>query len=146
MNEQQQTVFEGWARVEVMGHQTHIGFVRTEVYGQAVMFRVDVPQLPEREYTTLRPGYIGAAWTPAGTKVHRSAVEGHSVLIGSGSIYRILPCTEGAAIAAIENLTGGDLRVISLPEQKAVEPSRDGDNEQRLDAEFVEEEDADVEF
>lgn len=33
MIEEKQASFEGWARVEVMGHQTHIGFVRTEGSG-----------------------------------------------------------------------------------------------------------------
>lgn len=30
MNELPQAQFNGWARVEVMGHQTHIGFVKTD--------------------------------------------------------------------------------------------------------------------
>jgi hypothetical protein len=51
-----QAQFNGWARVEVMGHQTHIGYVRTEAYGAAVLFRVDTPDLPEREYVRARSG------------------------------------------------------------------------------------------
>ena len=50
-----QAQFNGWARVEVMGHQTHIGYVRTEAYGAAVLFRVDTPELPEREYVLESP-------------------------------------------------------------------------------------------
>src|SRR5208283_4465748 len=108
MSEQQQASFNGWARVEVMGHQTHIGFVRTEVYGQAVMFRVDTPELPERDYTLTEPAYArvnggsGAQWCPVGSTVRRQVRPGCSVLIGAGSIYRIMPCTEEAAATAID--------------------------------------------
>ena len=50
MSEENQASFSGWAKVEVMGHQSHIGFVRTEAYGQAVMFRIHTPELPVREF------------------------------------------------------------------------------------------------
>jgi hypothetical protein len=119
MNEQQAN-FEGWARVEVMGHQTHIGFVRTEAYGAAVMFRVDAPELPEREYVLESPEYVDGRWTPAGATVQRPAVKGHSVLVGAGSIYRIIPCDEAAALKAIETSGRTELKLISLPEGKAL--------------------------
>lgn len=93
MNEQQ-AQFNGWAKVEVMGHQTHIGYVRTEAYGQAVMFRIDQPEFPARQYTLEAPAYVDGKWTLAGAKVERAATQGYSVLVGAGSIYRIIPCTE----------------------------------------------------
>ena len=37
--------FEGWAIVDVLGHQRYVGYVTTEAYGAAVLFRVDVPAL-----------------------------------------------------------------------------------------------------
>lgn len=114
--EQTQAQFNGWARVEVMGHQTHIGYVRTEAYGQAVMFRVDAPQLPERTYQLESPEYVAGKWTPAGATVTRAGIEGCSVLVGAGSIYRILPCTEEAALQAIESLSRPELKLIALPE------------------------------
>lgn len=120
MTELPQAQFNGWARVEVMGHQTHIGFVKTEAYGQTVMFRVDVPQLPERQYVLESPEYIDGTWTPMGATVLRAASEGHSVLIGSGSIYRILPCTEAAAMRAAESAIRSELKLISLPEAKSL--------------------------
>jgi hypothetical protein len=118
----EQASFEGWARVEVMGHQTHIGFVRTEAYGAAVMFRVDVPDLAEREYILDRPQYVNSDWTLAGAKVVRGATKGHSVLVGAGSIYRIIPCDESAAMKAIEAEMRAEMKVISLPEGKALPP------------------------
>ncbi len=119
MPELQQANFEGWAVVEVMGHQSHVGYVRTEAYGAAVLFRVDVPALPEREYALEKPAYVGSSWTPAGALVKRDAVPGHSVLIGSGSIYRVTPCDEAAAMRAIER-TRPELKLVSLPEAKAL--------------------------
>ncbi len=124
---EQQANFEGWARVEVMGHQTHIGFVRTEAYGGAVMFRVDAPELPEREYVLESPAYVAGSWTPAGARVLREAVKGHSVLVGAGSIYRIIPCEESAALKAIEREIRSELKLISLPAHQAL-PAAEGES------------------
>ncbi len=55
MSEMSQAEFTGWARVEILGHQSHVGYVRTEAYGQAVLFRIDTPELPEREYVLTEP-------------------------------------------------------------------------------------------
>jgi hypothetical protein len=125
MEDLPQAQFNGWARVEVMGHQTHIGFVRTEAYGSAVLFRVDTPELPAREYILQEPEYVGGKWAPAGTKVERAAVLGCSVLIGAGSIYRIAPCTEQAALAAIERSGRTELKLIELPPEKALAAAED---------------------
>ena len=118
--DEQQASFNGWARVEVMGHQTHIGYVRTEAYGQAVMFRIDTPELPEREYILTEPAYAEGHWTPAGAKVRRAASPGCSVLVGAGSIYRIIPCSEQAALKAIEAGVRAELKLIELPPAKAI--------------------------
>lgn len=125
MDETKQAQFNGWARVEVMGHQTHIGFVRTEAYGQAVMFRIDTPELPAREYILEEPAYVdvsenGRQWMRAGAKVQRAATPGCSVLVGAGSIYRIIPCTEAAALKAIESTQRPELKLIELPPQAAL--------------------------
>ena len=120
MDELKQAQFNGWARVEVMGHQTHIGFVRTEAYGQAVMFRIDTPERPEREYILEEPAYVEGRWTPQGAKVRRAACPGLSVLVGAGSIYRIVPCSEAAALRAIESSQRAELKLIELPPEKAL--------------------------
>lgn len=138
--EDKQASFTGWARVEVMGHQTHIGFVKTEAYGQAVMFRVDVPQLPEREYVLEEPAYVDGKWTPAGATVRRSESEGHSVLVGAGSIYRIVPCTEAAAMRAAEGNIRSELKLVSLPVSKAITAGNDDPFAQGPDEEEDEDE------
>lgn len=117
---EQQAAFNGWARVEVMGHQTHIGFVRTEAYGQAVMFRIDTPGLPSREYELPEPAYVDGRWTPKGAKVKREAWPDCSVMVGAASIYRIMPCDEAAALKAIESSQRPELKLISLPEGMAL--------------------------
>lgn len=111
--------------VELMGHRREVGFVTTENYGAASLFRVDSPALPERDFVLDRPSY---AWqvdpdtkkraehfVPAGTKVHREAVPPKSCLVGPGSIYAINPCTEDAALHAIETMIERPLILVALP-------------------------------
>lgn len=146
MNELPQAQFNGWARVEVMGHQTHIGYVKTEAYGQAVMFRIDTPELPEREYTLTEPAWVddgpgGRQWMREGAKVKRCFAPGCSVLVGAGSIYRIIPCTEAAALKAIEANVRSELKLIELPPDKALPEAFDPDDEEEFDDE---EQEADV--
>lgn len=81
MTEEQveQSKFTGWAIVEMMGHRKEIGYVTTQAFGQAVMFRVDTPELPEREFILKQPAYANVSqdtrrWCPEGTKVKRAAV------------------------------------------------------------------------
>lgn len=121
MTEQQQARFEGWAIVDVLGHQRYVGYVTTEAYGQAVLFRVDVPALEERERTTKRPGYAAdGRYLPAGTVVKEGAVSGYTKLIGSGSIYAISPCTKEAALEAVEQTQVRPLMQITLPPERAL--------------------------
>ena len=119
--EENQSSFSGWARVEIMGKQTHIGFVRTESYGQAVLFRIDTPELPEREYTLMEPEYVQGRWAAAGSRVVRPSIIGVTVMVGSGSIYRIIPCTELAALAAIENLGRSELKLVEAAPEKMIQ-------------------------
>ena len=142
MTEEQQATFSGWAVVDVLGHQRYVGFVRTEAYGQAVMFRVDVPSLPEREYTLVKPEYVGRTWMAAGTKVQRGATPGYTKLIGAGSIYSISPCDEATAMKAVEANQPAELKVISMPEGKLLESPEDDDDDSDdddvIDSEFPE--------
>jgi hypothetical protein len=145
MPEIEQAQFNGWAKVEVMGHQSHIGYVKTEAYGAAVLFRIDTPEFPEREYTLTEPAYVDGTWTSAGAKVRRAATKGVTVLVGAGSIYRIVPCTEAAALRAIEANGRAELKLVEAPPEKAIaaaepEDPADEDNEQ---AEQEDDEDGD---
>jgi hypothetical protein len=128
-----QNEFHGWARVEVMGHQSHTGFVTTEAYGQAVLFRIDRPELPEVEETLKHAEWFGEAYALAGSVVRRAKLEAASVLVGSGSIYRIIPCDEATALADIRQITRRPLMVVKLADVKQIaepaEPDEEGDED-----------------
>lgn len=100
MSEVTQTEFRGWA-VEVMGHQSHIGFVETQAFGGTVLFRVDRPEIPEEEETLTSSDWVGSQRAAAGSVVKRAAIPAATVLVGAGSIYRIVPCDEATALRAI---------------------------------------------
>ena len=119
-----QSSFEGWAIVELFGHQREVGFVTTQAFGQAVLFRIDTPSLEEREYELRRPEYVGSEWCPAGSKVKRQAVPAHSRLVGPGAVYAINPCDEAAARKAIESLERRPLILLSMPEGKLLESAK----------------------
>lgn len=115
-----QAQFAGFARVEVMGHQTHIGYVTTEAYGGAVMFRIDQPEVPESEEVLECSEWIEDKRCPAGSVVKRQKIDPVSVLVGAGSIYRIIPCTEEAALKAIRMSQHRPLSLVRLPEMAAI--------------------------
>ncbi len=139
MSEPKQSTFEGWAVVELMGHQREIGFVTTEAYGQAVMFRIDTPELPEREMVLTAPEWGdvdgGQSWLPAGSKVKRQAVAARSRLVAPGSLYAINPCTEEAARTAIERNISRPLILVEIAAGKALpapQPLEDEDDDNEL--------------
>jgi hypothetical protein len=121
MSSDNQAEFNGWAKVEILGRQSHTGMVRTEAYGQAVMFRIDRPEIPEREETLKHPDWVGDTRCPAGSIVRRAKIEAVTVLVGSGSIYRIIPCTEEVALKAIvEASERPPLQLVRLPESAQI--------------------------
>lgn len=136
-----QASFDGWAIVEMMGHRKEIGFVTTQAFGQAVLFRVDTPELPEREFVLESPEYAAhngdrERWCPAGTKVRRAASPARSCLVAPSSLYAINPCSEQAALTAIERSMRRPLIALELPEQAALPPApqfEDSDFESELD-------------
>lgn len=128
--EPQQNSFEGWAVVELFGHQREAGYVVTQHFGVAALFRIDVPALPERDFELKSPQYVKHEWCGAGTKVRREASPARSRLVGPGAIYAINPCTEEAAREAIEALYGRELIVLDRPKVAALPVDVDeGDDE-----------------
>lgn len=110
-----QSTFSGWCVVELFGRQTEIGYVTTDSFGDAVMFRIEIPPLTEREYALTEPQYVGSTWMAAGTKVRRPAVPGRSRLVSPGAVYSLNPCTEEAALAALERTSPRPLIAIDVP-------------------------------
>jgi len=115
-----QSKFEGWAVVEVFGHQRYAGFVTTEAFGQAVLFRVDVPPLAERERVTKHYGYDDDGKSvPPGSTVKELAVQGYTKFFGPGAIYAMTPCTQAVAEEAVESMQSRKVSVVTLaPEQR----------------------------
>jgi hypothetical protein len=111
----QQTKFEGWAVVELFGHQREIGFVTTQYYGSAAMFQLDVPEREAREWELDSP--------QAGTKVKKAAAAGRTRLINPSAVYALNPCTEEAAKRAIERNDGRTIQLASFPEGQQAEPA-----------------------
>lgn len=130
-----QSKFLGWAVVELLGHRKETGFVTTQAFGQAVLFRVDVPELPEREFVLEAPEYADGRYCPKGTKVKRVASPARSCLVAPGSLYAINPCSEEAALKVIERSIARPLIILELPEQSALPPAPnyEGDNSLRDD-------------
>lgn len=124
-----QAKFEGWAVVEMMGHRKEIGFVTTEAYGAAVLFRVDTPELAEREYVLERPDYAGGRYCPIGTKVRRESAPASTCLVAPGSLYAMNPCSEQAAMTAIERSIARPLIILEIPEQAALPPHCNDDDD-----------------
>src|SRR6185369_13426505 len=96
--EVKQSTFEGWAVLELMGHRKEIGFVTTQAFGQAVLCRVDSPELPEREHVLESPTYVDGRYCPIGTKVKRQSSPARSCLVAPAALYAINPCAEQAAM------------------------------------------------
>lgn len=130
MTEQEQSKFEGWAVVEMMGHRKEIGYVTTQAFGQAVLFRVDTPELPDREFELTAPEYVGGSWTPSGAKVKRSASPSRSCLVAPSSLYAINPCSEEAARSAIEAAVHRPLILVEMPPMALLPPAETEDDEE----------------
>ena len=116
---EQQSKFEGWAVVELFGHQREVGFVTTQQFGQACLFQIDVPELPEREFVLRRPEYVAEFFAPAGSKVRREMSPARSRLVGPGAVYALNPCTEEAARIAIEELSPRKLILLETPKKES---------------------------
>jgi hypothetical protein len=116
----QQNKFEGWAVVEMFGHQKIAGHVTTEVYGQACLFRVDVPEMPEREMVLEHYDYIDGLRVPPGSKVKRPGEQPFSKLIGPGAVYAINPCNEATVREYLERERRRPLVLLELATAKAL--------------------------
>lgn len=109
------TKFEGWACVELMGHGFEAGFVATQYFGGPAMFRIDTPALPAMADIELpRPGWLDGTLCGAGTKYCRAEVPGKTCFIGVTTIFRLTPCDEATARAAIERRIERPIKILSL--------------------------------
>jgi hypothetical protein len=109
-----QNQLETWAVVELMGHQKEVGFVTMQYYGTACMFKIDVPELSEREHTLTRSRWIGDTLAPPGTTIRLGAKQGRTRLVGVSSVYAMNPCDRASAIALLETSQDEVIKIVSL--------------------------------
>lgn len=95
---EEQSKFEGWAKVEVMGHQRHLGYCETVTFGSTVMLKVTDPEIPAFERTLEVPEWMmGGELLAAGSRIRQSRPK-KEVFLGLGSIFRLTPCPEADTI------------------------------------------------
>lgn len=109
-----QSKFEGYAVLELMGHNQEIGYVVTEYFGGPALFRVDSPEFPEREYEITRPQWVNSTFCPAGSKLQRAALPGKTVYVGPSAVFRLTPCSEEVARQALEEHTPRPIRILHI--------------------------------
>jgi hypothetical protein len=112
--EQSQAKFEGWAVIELFGHNREAGHITTVYFGDKAMFQLDVPAFEERDVITKCSAWQGNQLIPAGSKVRKAATQARSRLISPGAVYAINPCTEEMAKAVIEDLASREIKVVEL--------------------------------
>jgi hypothetical protein len=127
--ENQTSKFEGWAVVEMFGHSREVGYVTTEYFGAGALFRVEVPPLPEREVTLVRPEWVENEMLGAGSKIVRSAVEGRTRFIGPGAVYAMNPCSKDAAFSALESMSRREVKVVELVKAKQLATTLPGEDD-----------------
>lgn len=123
--EQVQNDLRTWAILEIFGHQKYAGFVTVQTFGTAVMFRLDVPALKEREIQIRQPRYLEIkpgdfSYAPPGAVVREPATQGYTKFFGVGAIYALTPCEEEAALAAVEEIQPRPAMLISLPKSEVL--------------------------
>ena len=93
MEPQEQSAFEGFGLVEIMGHRRAVGEVKTKCIGTAAFLHVVTPAVEAFQKTLDKPQRIGYEYCEAGSVVEFSRA-GSEIWIGSGSIYAITPISE----------------------------------------------------
>lgn len=140
MSEKEVSKFEGWAVVELFGHSREAGYVTTEYFGAGALFRIEVPPLPEREVTLIRPEWIGDELAGAGSKLTRGAVEGRTRFVGPGAVYAMNPCSKDAAFQAIESMTRREVKVVELVKSRQLTTALPGEDADEIEFEDEEHE------
>jgi hypothetical protein len=96
---QEKTTYEGWAIIELFGHNMIAGFISEQVIGGAPFVRVDVPKTADQE---------------AYTKFY-----------GGAAIYGITPTTEDTVRTAVAQLQPRPVATWVVPTQRQLSSQRD---------------------
>lgn len=111
--EEQQEKFEGYAIVEIMGHQKVAGFVTTVAFGSTVMFKVVQDECPAEERILNKDEWLGGRYIYQGSKVRASRKRAETY-VGASSVYRMTPCSQVDAF----RLQPVDFEVLEMAERK----------------------------
>ena len=132
LSEQTLANFEGWAIVEIMGHQKVSGYVTTQYFGGTAVFRVVQQEQPPQESVLDRDQWLDGALLYAGSKV-RISRERAETFVAASSLYRMTPCTEEQANKSqpvkIEVLERAERKALTAAERIAVIDEQDDDDE-----------------
>jgi hypothetical protein len=120
MSEEQQTKFDSYAIVEVMGRQTYAGKVTEQAFGGACLLRVDVPALSEKREPYTDYETVDGLYQRVMKERVLPGTQAFTKFIGIGSIYAMTPCTEAAAVAAAARLRHAPVSVVDIPERIAL--------------------------
>lgn len=115
MEPQAQANYSGWTLIELLGHNHEAGFVTTLYFGGVGLFQVDVPEIPARQETLVKPQWGEDGLMPVGTVIEKEAIPGRTCMINPGSIYRMSPATEEAVRAVIASSERRAIKVLSMP-------------------------------
>lgn len=99
MSEPQLASFEGYAIIEIMGHQRVAGYVTTQYFGSTAILRVVQQEVPPEEITLESDQWIDGERIYAGSRLKVSRPRAESY-VAAASIYRMTPCTEHEANAS----------------------------------------------
>lgn len=109
--------FDGWAIVDVLGHQRYAGYVTTENYGQTAFFRVATPAREPRERTVESDEYVqGRGYLTPGSKIAEGGVPASERLIGAGSIYMLTPQTREQVLTLLDEIESRKVLSVTNPD------------------------------
>jgi hypothetical protein len=104
----EQSKFEGWAVVNVLGHQRYAGHVTTEHFGQTVFFRVVTPAREGRTRIAENGDYIGNhhGWSYAAQGWRLTEADAPEIVryVGAGSIYTLEPMSQDAVMKELDSI------------------------------------------
>lgn len=130
--EQQLATFEGYAIVEIMGHQRVAGYVTTQYFGSTAVFRVVQQEQPPEEIVLESDQWIDGERIYAGSKVRFSRPRAET-FVASASLYRMTPCSEDQANRdqpkVVEVVERAKRKVIAAPDiaDALLDDADDGD-------------------
>lgn len=121
--EQQLATFEGYAIVEIMGHQRVAGYVTTQYFGGTAVFRVVQQEQPPQEIVLESDEWIDGKFVYAGSKIRISRPRAET-FVAAASLYRMTPCSEEQA----NELQPKVVEVVERAERKALAPVVDAND------------------